>query len=382
MSNFVRYYNLTDAAALKHRNRIIQLLGAFAATTVITVILGLVRWSEEAYIGVNILLLAVAAVGMILQIRLGGYLDGKPEALKKSISIGVAAGAVVLWLFMTITGLHYALSIVIWIVDVVLAVKLGGALKDIAKNCWNALLPVDIKKGDAPVNCQIMLEGVHTGDALTSPIGNVYIGTNTVLFVLTDHTNGYVLYNADGTVEIRKRKLFGKDTKSGHIDDMTLFHRMEDGTKRIQQFLEDGCAKRNIPVPQMAYSHALFLPNMDVENHVYTEDHYNYVERIPWFADSSKYNQYLQKASKADYFIGKTCHYYKEITDLIRAYDLQFQNDNPAISRTHEELDAIARIIAEACELSPGDAPAGTPDAQHFREKYAAMQKKDEENRS
>ena len=343
------YYVLTDEAYKKHRNRIFQLLGAFAATAVVTLILGLVRWSEAAYTGVNILLLAVVAVGIIAQTRFGGFLDGKPEALKKTVTTGTVIGTAVLWLLMTITGLHYALSIVIWIVAIVLVVKLADALKDIVVNCWNALATPDPKNYTEMLDFQVVLEGVHTGASLTSPIGKVFIGRNTVLFVLCNHMNGFVRINSDGSVEVRKRKLFSRKDEKAYIDKNSILRQAEQGAEHIRKILEEGCQKRGVAMPNMAYTNAMFLPNFQRETDIYHED-YTYYYNIPWYASHG------QSGAHYDFFRGKACYNYADIGAMLRCYDEQFHQAYPDAVRTTEEMDMIAQIIAEACELRPSTA--------------------------
>lgn len=353
------YYVLKNEAYIKHRNRIFQLLGAFAATALVTLILGLVRWSEGAYIGVNILLLAVAAAGIIFQTRLGGYLDGKPETLKKTITVGVAVGAAVLWLFMTITGLHYALSIVIFIVDVVLVVKLALSFKDIVKNCWNALMSPDPKNYEEMMGIRILLENVHTGNSLTSPVGKVFIGNHTVLFALTCNLDGFIQHNDDGSFQIRKRTLFNRE-KATYIDKDGIMRQAEEGAQRIHQIVEEGCKKRGISMPNMAFSYAMFLPNFAKDESFLLNvqddlgrypDGYQWYYNVPW--DATWNSGKVQGNYTCDFFRGKACFRYKNIAGMLRAYDWQFQQANPDVVRDSKELDAMAQIIAEACELRP-----------------------------
>lgn len=356
-----RYYQLSDSAAIKHRNRILRLLGCSALTAVVVLLLGLVRWSEKAYIGVNILLLAVAALAVIAYTRLGGGLDGKPEALKKTVAVGAVAAAAALWLFMTITGLHYSISIVIFLADVVLACKLAGSTGSIVKNVWASLSPDDTQGFDAGAKCQILLDNVHTGDSLTSPIGRVYISDNTVLFVLVDHTKGHILVNPSGSMEVRQKKLFSNGYKEGHISVGSILFNAEEGSKRIMQIVEEGCKKRNVPVPAMAYSYAMFLPHFERENYVYSESSY---ASVPWSQRNGSYKSYEKRASQADYFRGKACFKHQDIGSILRQYDEQFRTQNPNAVRTNAELDMIAQIIAEACELVPKNA------APELKQKY------------
>lgn len=369
----ITHYSLSDAGVAKHRNRILLLLGCSVLAFILLLVLGLVRWSSAAYIGVNILLLGIGALSVIAYNLFGGRLDGKSGKEKKTFMILTAAVAGALWLFMTILKLNQFLSVFIFIADIILACFLFGKFKDIIKSSWNAVRPEEAKPDDGRVYYQIFLDNVHTEDSLISPMGCVYIGRHTVLFVLVDHTDGYILITPSGSLEIYEKKLFSDSYKSTPtIDADSFLHQSEWGAARVKTIIEEGCKKRNIPVPDMAYSNAVFLPSFDNSNYIYDENSYS---NIPWHHKMGSYDKYKKKSAQKDYFQyfrGKACFRRRDINFILQSYDAQYREQHPDCIQNNDELDTIAQIIAEACDLVPTK-----PDpkmTQSFREEMAKKQ--------
>lgn len=347
-----REYHLSDAATKKLLMRILILLAASVGAVLAVLALGLKQWSREAYIGVNVMLLALAVFAAYSIVCFGGALDGKPDRKKRSQTLlvtGIAAAAA-LWLVLTMFGAHYAVSILIFLADLALTATLVSRMWGTVKNTWNDLTSDSDGDGNAlSYPGKFVLHDVHTDDALTSPMGKVLIGNNTVLFVLVDQSSGHILVRPDGSLEARKTKLLKNETKEININVHDLLTNGELGAQRMIRIVEEECAKRGISVPEMGYSFAMFLPNFERGNDFYDEGSFR---GSHWTHKMESYKKYVKRAQTADYFSGRACFSTQELGRLLQDLDAQYAAENPG-KRSTSDLELVTTCISEACDLVP-----------------------------
>lgn len=343
-------YHLSDSGAMKILTRIGVLLVCAAAAAAATAFLGLENWSRAQYPIVNIPLLMLMALGSLCLLRFGGALDGKADADKKctAFAIAIAAAAAALWGFMSVTNSHFWLSVPIFVVDLILAGTLCRRFWDMIRNFWNGMgTPCDSSGNRLNFPGQYVLHDVQCADDLTSPFGRVLIGSNTVLFLLTDEAEGYILYKPDGTMEARKQKLLKNESREINLDVRGMLLHGEEGAQRMMRIVEETCAKRGIEVPRMGYSYAMLLPNFEKENHCCSQAAFRH---IPWVRQNERYVQYLKRAQTADYFSGRACFNTRDLQELMQQLDREYANDY-GVTCTEAERSLIAQSIADACNL-------------------------------
>lgn len=342
-------YSLSDSAVKKHIAHFMKLLGAAAIMAVLVVILGLKRWTTGQYVWVNILLLGVAVFCVNVLANFGGRFDGKEnkkEQSKKFLIISAAVG-VAIWLLLTIMGTPLVLSGFVFIADLVLVVRLGMQVWEMLKNAWKMANDENDQYGDKiTYPGEIVLHEVHTADALTSPFGKVLIYKNAVLFVLAEMNNGFVMVNPNGSMEVKKTALIKNEIKENKLSVGTIMTHAEDGAKRVIQIIEEVCKKNQIAVPEFNYNFVLFLPNFEARNVVWDQSSFEKLTSVSFLTADKKYQKYLDKADKLDYFQGRACY---DAAELRQMLEIMAAQGGAPIDQASKEI--IAEGIAKACEL-------------------------------
>lgn len=343
-------YELNKEGIKKHRNMIFIIIGILILGSVILAALALPRWKEGTYVLINFILLGCGVALYVANKTFDGTIPnaGKNGKKRYLITAGVIAAAI--WLVLSITGIGHIFGVFIFIFDIVMVYCIFQELKDVFKNIWDALQYDNIKAHDRGINAAVMLDGIHPDESMVTPLGRVYISKHSVMYTCVNHIDGHVFVEANGEISIREKKLFSNDFKDSSLDDSMMLLYAEEGAEKIKKIVEEGCKKRNIPVPQMAYTHAIFLPNFDRSKYMYTQDAYS---NIRWDHKVGSFKKYKGVVSKADYFRGKACFMLEDLNAILNCYDNQFAADNVGTTTNDEEINVIAEIIAEACDLTP-----------------------------
>ena len=344
-------YSLSNEAAKKHAMRFVLLIAAAIVMAVAVVFLGLKRWDRSQYKLVNLALLAVAVFCIWATATFGGALDNKANREKASMMILAFSGAAALavWLFMTITNTHWLLSLVIFIADLYLAYNLCKKCLNMVKYTWNDLSS-DINGDGDSLNYpgQYILNDVHINDSLTSPFGKVLIHGNVVLFVLVNQYRGRVIVRPSGALEIQKTNVLNDQKYTeGSISMSELLMHGEAGAQRMIQIVERECAKQGIDIPSMGYSFAIFMPNFEKGNNIYTEEAFR---NSRWTDKMVSYRKYVKHAEVSDFFRGRACFSTSELNRLLQSLNAQYSSENPGATPTPK---VAAECIAAACNLVP-----------------------------
>lgn len=341
-------YHMSNSFTRQHFLRFGILLALSIVSAVAIVFLGLKRWSTDQYPLVNVGLLASVLLALWAFITFGGALDGKKNARNASLIVAGAGAvvALVVWVVLQIFNLHSALAVLIFVIDLVLVALVLMKTWDILRNFVSSLTnTTDGEGNEVAFPGNYVLENIHINDSLTSPMGTVVIGGNTVMFVLTNHTKGQVLITPDRRIEFWKPKFFSNDQlKEVSLSPTTLMYKAEEGAKRVIRLVEEGCAQRGIPVPAMNYNFCLFMPRFIPQNLVFSEDSFRNFGVT--YAISS-YKKYVRKASEVDVFCGKAAF---SPRDLARMLTISGSLGGEAQGLPDPAL--VAEILHEACQLA------------------------------
>ena len=340
-------YHMSNKYLAAHFLRFGILLVLTAGLLALDAWLGLTRWSAEEYEWVAGVLMATAAFGIWARMCFGGFLDGKNIVLKL-VAAAVIFGAVgVAWFALAGKIKAKELALPFFVVDVVLLgsflLKTVGFLSEFWKGITST---TDGDGNEVEFPAPYLLEMVHTEDSVNSPIGNVLINGNTVMFIITCRKEGQVYVTPGNSITILKPKTWkDNEMEETSLNEHELLWEGEKGALRMLRLVEAYCKKNNIPVPVMNYNFAIFMPRFRQGNLVLNRDAFR---RYGNSTLGRSYKKYVRKASEFDLFCGKAAFDTWQIKNLMTAAgSLEHSGDAP------ENPQLVAEILAEACHLVP-----------------------------
>lgn len=340
-------YHMNNKYTLAHFARFGILLLLSVGLLALDAYLGLNSWSHEEYAWVAPTLMAIAAFGIWALISFGGFLDGKKGVLK-IIAAAVIGGVIaVLWLVIKDKIEARELALPFFVVDAVLMIlffrKTWAFLVNFVKGILNT---TDGDGNEVQFPGRYVLDGVHSEESMSSPMGTVLINGNTVMFVLSCRKEGQVYVTPNNTIEIRKQKfLKDNETVETSLDVSSLLFDGEMGARRLIRLVEEHCAKKNIPVPVMNYNFAIFMPKFQPGNMVLNEAAFRDYGVTTL---GRSYKKYVRAAGEFDLFCGKAAFNTWQLQNMMTATGtLAHSGDAPS------DPAMVAEILAEACHLVP-----------------------------
>lgn len=317
----------------------------------IALYLGLQPLPKAKIPGVNALSLLFAIIAFNLLIHLSGYLDTKENRQQVSLvfMIGSVIVAAIAWVVMALTDTHASFDELIFFLDLVLSGILFGKTYIMLKNMWRALTDeTGSDDGLIAFPGDYVLPYVHIGESLNSPFGRVLIMGNVVLFVVVNNIRGFVMIDPRGKLDVRKGHLLSDKTESVVINTSEMLITGSEGISRVMNIVQQECARRGVPMPNMRYDFALFLPQFERSTYVFDEDSF---KSIPFSERKHfRYKNYIKEAAltDTDLFCGKAC---LSVTELKWAAAQLGRNpsDPPEVIRNNAAL--VADCIAKVCDL-------------------------------
>lgn len=344
-----KIYRMSNKYVTAHFLRFAILLVITLAMLVLDAYLGLKRWTKEEYEWVAPVLMATAAFGIWARMCFAGFLDGKNSVVRLVAAAVIFGAAGAVWFALAGRIEARELALPFFVVDLALLgsflLKTMGFLTEF----WNGITSMTDGDGnEVKFPGPILLEMVHTEESMNSPIGNVLINGNTVMFVITCKKEGQVYVTPSGSITILKPKFW----KSNEMEETTLNENKllwegEKGALRMLRLVEEYCKKNDIPVPVMNYNFAIFMPKFQQGNLVLNPDAFR---RYGNTTMGRSYKKYIRKASEFDLFCGKAAFNTWQLQNLMTAAgSLEHSGDAP------ENPQLVAEILAEACHLVPAE---------------------------